>query len=520
MKRALLVGLAVVALAVWADSLAHAYQGGCGCGCGGGGSCACGNGCCGNGMGDEDPAPELSAFTGLNIAQHSRISWTQFGNSSARGNDIWGWVDPLDNREYALVGRTDGTSFVDVTDPVNPRNVGFLPRTTGISTSSWRAIKVYEDTAYIAVDFAGNHGLQVFDLARLRGTSGPPVTYTPNSTMFGFAQAHTLAINPDSGFLYAAGTNLGNGLYMVDVRTPLSPTFAGFSSTPSYTHETQVTTYLGPDTTYQGREIAFSSTANTFTILDVENKSATTILARESYPNVQFSHQGWLTEDQHFFLMNDELDESNLGLPTRTHVWNVEDLNDPAYVGFYEGTTNSIDHNLYIRGRYAYLSNYTTGLRVVELNDIASLDLQEVGFFDTYMQSDNPTFNGAWTSYPYFPSGNIVVNDINNGLFVLSTVQTPGDANWDGRISGADFTIWGDNFGLHNGTATIADGDFNADGFVTGADFTIWNDRFGKGPLDIPSIYESQAIPEPAAAMLVMAGLVGLLPLLRRKTRS
>src|SRR6056297_1278558 len=28
-------------------------------------------------------------------------------------NDIWGWTDPQTGKEYALVGRVDGTSFVD-----------------------------------------------------------------------------------------------------------------------------------------------------------------------------------------------------------------------------------------------------------------------------------------------------------------------------------------------------------------------------------------------------------------------
>jgi hypothetical protein len=39
-------------------------------------------------------------------------------DGNVRGNDIWGWTDPLDGREYALVGRNDGTAFVDVTDPL------------------------------------------------------------------------------------------------------------------------------------------------------------------------------------------------------------------------------------------------------------------------------------------------------------------------------------------------------------------------------------------------------------------
>ena len=35
-------------------------------------------------------------------------------------NDIWGWTDPQTKREYALVGKSDGVAFVDVTDPKKP----------------------------------------------------------------------------------------------------------------------------------------------------------------------------------------------------------------------------------------------------------------------------------------------------------------------------------------------------------------------------------------------------------------
>ncbi len=47
------------------------------------------------------------------------------------GNDIWGWADPMTGREYALMGMTDGTAFVDVTDPDNPAVLGKLPTVGG-----------------------------------------------------------------------------------------------------------------------------------------------------------------------------------------------------------------------------------------------------------------------------------------------------------------------------------------------------------------------------------------------------
>jgi hypothetical protein len=110
------------------------------------------------------------------------------GGRGVRLNDVWGWTDPTTNREYALVGRIDGTSFVDVTDPVNPRYIGDLPKTDSSPASTWRDIKVYRDHAYIVADGAQAHGMQVFDLTRLRNVTSaarrPPSGPTPPTTGF------------------------------------------------------------------------------------------------------------------------------------------------------------------------------------------------------------------------------------------------------------------------------------------------------------------------------------------------
>jgi choice-of-anchor B domain-containing protein len=118
--------------------------------------------------------------------------------------------------------------------------------------------------------------------------------------------------------------------------------------------------------------------------------------------------------------MGDELDELNFGVPTRTHIFDVTDLDAPAYVSSYEGSTASIDHNLYVLGNRVFEANYTSGLRVLQFGDLAIGEISEVAFFDTYPGTDGASFNGAWSVYPYLPSGNILVSDTSNGLYVLS----------------------------------------------------------------------------------------------------
>ncbi len=353
--------------------------------------------------------------------------------ASIIGNDVWGWTK--NGREFALVGQTDATAFVEITDPYNPVFLGRLPTAAGVA--AWRDMKVYGDYMYVVADGSANasHGVQVFDLNRLL-PGGPPQNYTMDFHYTGLGRAHNIAIN-ETGLAraYVVGSpsaSSGGGLIILDISNPLNVTQAGVYSGDGYTHDTQVVTYNGPDAGYLGWEVAFSSNEDTLTITDVTNPAASTLISRTGYAGAQYSHQGWLTEDQRYFVMDDELDERNNVLagnpafPTRTRIWNVEDLDNPVYLGHIDGVEYTIDHNQYIHNGLIYQANYTSGLRILRINDIQSLDIEEIAFFDTY-PTDNAinSFNGAWSAYPFFQSGTIIVNDRQNGLFLLQVIPEP-----------------------------------------------------------------------------------------------
>ena len=140
-----------------------------------------------------------------------------------RTSDIWGWTDPETGSEYALLGLNAGTSFIDVTNPVNPVLVGFLPRVNGTRASVWRDVKVYNDYAFIVADGASGHGMQVFDLTRLRSVVNKPAEFVSDTRYTEFGSAHNIAINTESGYTYIVGSSggdntCGGGLQMVDVR--------------------------------------------------------------------------------------------------------------------------------------------------------------------------------------------------------------------------------------------------------------------------------------------------------------
>lgn len=352
----------------------------------------------------------------------AQIDLSRFGNS-VEGNDIWGWTDPVTGIEYALFGRREGVSFIDISVPISPKIIGFLPtETTG---SQWRDVKVYNDHAFIVSEASG-HGMQVFDLSQLR-TLDPDqtVTLTPSAVYTEFGNAHNIVINEQEAFAYAVGTTtFSGGPHIIDISNPLNPTFvAGFSG-QGYSHDAQVVTYNGPDADYIGREIYIGSNEDKVVILDVTDKENVIAISEVSYPNVAYTHQGWLTEDHRYFIANDELDETDVGFNTRTLLFNFTNLDNPTFSGTFTGDSSATDHNLYVKGNEVFLSNYTRGIRVADISDIAAGNLVDTGSFDTYPTNNNTSFNGVWSIYPYFSSNNIIVSDINGGLFILRRTGT------------------------------------------------------------------------------------------------
>src|SRR5215217_4179879 len=296
-----------------------------------------------------------------NIDLLSNVPLAEMGGGN--GSQGWGWTDPANGREYALVGRTTGTSFVDITDAVNPVYLGNLPSATG--TSSWRELAVHNNHAYIVSDNNGAHGMQIFNLTRLRGVTTPQ-TFTADARDTSFGPGHTIHINNATGFVYVNGSNTcSGGPRVFSLANPTSPAFVGCISGDGYTHDAQAVIYNGPHTTYQGREILVASNEDTITVWDVSSKSAPVQLARKTYAGEGYTHQGRFTENHRYFLVDDETDETQFLHNTRTYVWDMANLTNPVLIGIYTGPTQATDHNQFVKGNYSYQANYRAGLRIV-----------------------------------------------------------------------------------------------------------------------------------------------------------
>jgi choice-of-anchor B domain-containing protein len=363
---------------------------------------------CQNGMAGEYPCLNMDLLAHMTNADIGGCDNT---------NDIWGWVSPITGKEYALVGCSNGTAFVDISNPSQPIYLGLLP--CHDTPSLWRDLETLGNFVFV-VSESSNHGLQVMNLLQLDNVVNPPVNFAEDAHYSGFGHCHTLNIDPTSQLLCAMGTNTFNGgPHLLDVSNPLNPIFVGGYGESGYTHDGFITTYSGPDLNHQGEVIiALCNGYNGFFVVNATDPNDVIVLDNFIYPETGYTHQGWFTKDKRYFLINDELDEMNIGNNTRTHFFDLNDLDNMVYLGFHETNNTSIDHNLYADDQFIYESNYRSGVRVFDAVRSSDAVLNEVAFFDLVPANDNPQFSGTWSNYPYLPSGINLATSMYDGFFI------------------------------------------------------------------------------------------------------
>lgn len=374
-------------------------------------------------------------FPCRNLDFQSQMPLSRFSSAPVSAANVWGFVDLNDNREYAVLGLRNGTAIVEVTDAANPREVVTIPG----NASPWREVKVYQvrDTAanrwrayaYVTTE-AANSGLQTIDM------SGLPATAVLASTNMDTSSQHTVYVsNIDyatntalpglTPVLYVAGSNLNGGAWRAySLANPASPQLAGSAPSTRYMHDSTSLVVTGARAAqcapqHDPCEVLVDFDVDQVELWDVTSKVQPVLLGTATNPNNRYIHSGWPTADGLHVLFHDELEEIQLGLSTRIYTLDVADLRAPRVVTSYVGPTGTTDHNGYMRGSYYYVSHYRRGVVVFDASDPEQL--VEVADFDNYV---TPSTNiagtdGTWGVYPFLPSGNLLVSDIENGLFVL-----------------------------------------------------------------------------------------------------
>lgn len=327
-------------------------------------------------------------------------------------NDVWGYVDESGD-EYALVGAANGISVVDISDPQNPTEVYWDPS----SENSWRDIKTYEDYAYVTTE--GNDGLLIIDLSPLPNN---PIVSTTNfyDAALNWSSAHNLYIDKN-GYGYIFGSDYGNGGAIIyDLFTdPMNPQRVGTFDN-WYIHDGVVR-----------NDTLFAAHINDgfFTLVDVSVKSNPVVLGSHSTPS-DFSHNIWPSEDGKYVFTTDELTNSFIAAYDITDVSNITEV-DRIQSSPGDGV---VPHNAHVNGDYLVTSYYADGLVVHDIKNPSNMI--EVARYDTYPGTADYTI-GNWGAYPFFPSGTIIVSDIENGLFILGPQYSPA-ARLRGTVTNID----------------------------------------------------------------------------------
>ena len=286
--------------------------------------------------------------------------------------------------------RDGNVTLVDVSDPTNPQVVSTVSDVTGFD------LKTSGNYLYVAnSDFPS----VTDDSSRIVDISDPV-----NPAVVGaFQAAHNVFV--EGSYLYMS-FELPPGLRIFDISTdPTAPQLVWEGSNASGGHDVAV---------IRDRMYDFHGTDATY-IYDVHDPTNPQLLGEVRNPGT-FHHSGWVTEDDNFIFICDEIAADPL--PDVT-IWDISDPASPVLVGDIRDETARI-HNLFIIDDLAYVSYYRAGFKIFNVSTP-----EEPRLLDQFTTNLNGGigigngFLGAFGVYPFSPSGNIFVSDIDNGLFVF-----------------------------------------------------------------------------------------------------
>lgn len=343
-----------------------------------------------------------------------------------RYNSVWGWADPQDNKEYAIIGSTDGTYFIDVTVPTAPVVRDYVKGRR--DSCIWREYKTYQNYLYAVSDDAVNannqNSIQIIDMSPL--PDSVHVVYDKNILV---SRSHSIFIDEANATMYLNSVYLPNNgghsnMAVFDISSPANPVLLRRLEQDYPSNDNVHDCFVKNDTCY-----ASSSWSGLFIYKLNPSDTLTQIGSITNYePGGAYNHNSALTADSKTLIFADEV-PANL---TAKSV-DVSNFSNLAIVDNFRSTptTTATPHNVFIpngSSARSVISYYQDGVQIFDISNPSNVTRS--GFFDTAPTNcptcPNPDYSGCWGAYVDLPSGTLLASDMQDGLFVLDASAAMG----------------------------------------------------------------------------------------------
>lgn len=350
---------------------------------------------------------KTQTYSSLNISllAHLDPETDNTGQEGRKYSSCWGWYQANKNKEYAIVGTSKQTYFIDVTIPTAPVIVDSV-RAKHIGCT-WREVKSYQNYCYMVSDQCSPNSFQIVDMQYL-----PDSVHVVYDDDVLFKTSHTIFVDQDK--LYCGSVTESNGTFstmrVYSLATPSVPVLIRKLEQDVSTAIIDLVhdMFVRNDTIYascgnKGFHILKLTAANTFSLMQ----------SYTGYAYNGYNHSSWQTDDRKTMVFADEVIAN---LPAK--VIDVSDFNNITLLDTIRSSYTATAHNPYIIGnRWCWMSTYQDGLYLYDISNPSNTTIY--GYFDTQPATGLSSYSGNWGAYPFLPSKIIIATDMQNGVFIL-----------------------------------------------------------------------------------------------------